>query len=157
MSWKVFVGVYVLVDGTTTELRMGVFCKKGHKQKILHGSFLQKCEKCGQDVEIKSVPASYTRILHDFIGDNSDKFTEYSKDDIPNLKHGEYIIIPDDKNDTTLMDIYIDEREIVNRLEPKNYQQYIYAFEAKFAEELAILREKANYVDVRFGVLVTWG
>lgn len=155
MSGKLFIGAYALVDATIQKQAVSVQCKNSHAYNT-HAAFPSKCSRCNEPVEITSKPISEPAHLYDLIGDAYDKFAVYGSDYGLHLTKTQFVITSDEVDDTVLLKAYAEEGWGVDKLEPKNYQQYIYAFEAKFAEELAILREKANSVDVRFGVLVTW-
>lgn len=155
MPCKIFIGAYALVDATIQKQTVSVQCKNGHGYNT-HAAFLSRCSRCNELVEITSKPISEPAHLYDLIGDAYDKFAVYGSDYGLHLTKTQFVITSDEVDDTMLLKAYIEEGWGVDELEPKNYEQYIYAFEAKFSKELAILREKANSVDVRFGVLVTW-
>lgn len=154
-SGEVFIGAYALIDATIQHNKISVRCKNGHAYK--GDDFPSKCTQCNQPLKAELKPKVKPATLYDLLGDSGvNKFTEYNNNDGLSLDDNEFIITSDDIDDTVLFVECVDDG-FADKLEPKNHEQYIYAFEAKFADELAALREKANSVDVRFGVLVTWG
>ena len=148
---RVHVGAYVVIKAppvVTEESRY--ICTNGCKGTYL-GNY---CSSCGAKVELgairrKSNATLYSLLPDKYYDDLSWAAGEDSLDVILAIGNRNY-------NCASVGDIDAEGGATINEITSDMPARFIAAFNAEYADVLAVLRERATSVEVKFGVLTWW-
>jgi len=112
------------------------------------------CPKCGSKLQLISVtearqPSLYTLLPED---EYTDRLSEAEVSDDLDVVYA----VGNWNGDETKLDMNHEYASTLNEITPDMPARFIEAFSAEYADVLAVLRERATSVEVKFGVLTWW-